>query len=284
MNIGQFVAAEIIILLVINSVEKIIIGLETFYDVLTAVEKIGQVTDLGLEEETKEPYNNCYANISLETENLTFRFPDAKQNTLKAIDLKINQGERIFVDGTNGSGKTTLIRILSGLLQPTSGSFYINDDTFKKINLKQYRAQIGSIIYGETLFEGSILDNITFKDSSITQENLKWAINGVQLAGFIKSLPEGLDTIVFPEGKQLSSSNIQKILLARSIIHKPRILFYEDPTDKMDKDVSNEVIDFITAKEHFWTIIISSKNPYWKDKSNRIITMQNGKILLDSKI
>jgi len=284
MNIGQFVAAEIIILLVINSVEKIIIGLETFYDVLTAVEKIGQVTDLDLEEETEESYDNCYTNISLETENLTFKFPDTKQNTLKSIDLKINQGERIFVDGINGSGKTTLIRILSGLLQPSSGSFYINDDTFKKINLKQYRAQIGSIIYGETLFEGSILDNITFKDLSITQEDLKWAINGVQLVSFIKSLPEGLDTIVFPEGKQLSSSNIQKILLARSIIHKPRILFYEDPTDKMDNDVSNEIIDFITAKEHLWTIIVSSKNPYWKDKSNRIITMQNGKIVLDSKI
>lgn len=284
MNIGQFVAAEIIILLVINSVEKIIIGLETFYDVLTAVEKIGQVTDLDLEEETEESYDNCYTNISLETENLTFKFPDTKQNTLKSIDLKINQGERIFVDGINGSGKTTLIRILSGLLQPSSGSFYINDDTFKKINLKQYRAQIGSIIYGETLFEGSILDNITFKDLSITQEDLKWAINGVQLVSFIKSLPEGLDTIVFPEGKQLSSSNIQKILLARSIIHKPRILFYEDPTDKMDNDVSNEIIDFITAKEHLWTIIVSSKNPYWRDKSNRIITMQNGKIVLDSKI
>ncbi|HQF47875.1 MAG TPA: ATP-binding cassette domain-containing protein [Flavobacterium alvei] len=284
MNIGQFVAAEIIILLVINSVEKIIIGLETFYDVLTAVEKIGQVTDLDLEEETEESYDNCYTNISLETENLTFKFPDTKQNTLKSIDLKMNQGERIFVDGINGSGKTTLIRILSGLLQPSSGSFYINDDTFKKINLKQYRAQIGSIIYGETLFEGSILDNITFKDLSITQEDLKWAINGVQLVSFIKSLPEGLDTIVFPEGKQLSSSNIQKILLARSIIHKPRILFYEDPTDKMDNDVSNEIIDFITAKEHLWTIIVSSKNPYWRDKSNRIITMQNGKIVLDSKI
>ena len=284
MNIGQFVAAEIIILLVINSVEKIIIGLETLYDVLTAVEKIGEVTDLDLEEDTDEPYDNCYANISLETENLTFRFPDAKQNSLRTISLKIKQGEHIFVDGINGSGKTTLIRILSGLLQPTSGSFYINDDTFKKINLKQYRSQIGSIIYGETLFEGSILDNITFKDSSITQEDLKWAINGVQLSSFIKSLPKGLDTIVFPEGKQLSSSNIQKILLARSIIHKPRILFYEDPTDKMDNDVSNEIIDFITAKEHLWTIIVSSKNPYWKEKSNRIITMQSGKILLDSKI
>lgn len=283
MNIGQFVAAEIIILLVITSVEKIIVGLETFYDVLTSVEKIGQVTDMGLEEESSDSNDSGYTNISLETNNLTFKFPNTKQNTLRTINLKIEQGEHIFVDGINGSGKTTLIRILSGLLQPTTGSFYINDDTFKKINLKQYRSQIGSIIYGETLFEGSILDNITFKDKSITQEDLKWAINGVQLTNYIKSLPKSLDTLIFPEGKQLSSSNIQKILLVRSIIHKPKILFYEDPTDTMDENVANEIIDFITAEEHSWTIIVSSKNPYWKTKSNRVITMQDGKIVLDSK-
>ena len=283
MNIGQFVAAEIIILLVINSVEKIIIGLETLYDVLTSVEKIGQVTDLELEEDTTGQNDTCYTNIVLETENLKFKFPDSKGEVLKAISLKIEQGEKIVIDGENGSGKTTLIRLLSGLLQPTSGSFYINDDTFRKINLKQYRSQIGSIIHGETPFEGTILENITFNDKSISFEDIKWAIDGVQLSSFIKSLPKGLDTKIFQEGKQLSSSNAQKILLARSIIHKPKILFYEDPTDSMDEKVANEIIDFITSDVNKWTIIVSSKNPYWKTKCNRKIIMQNGAIQLDLK-
>lgn len=284
MNIGQFVAAEIIILLVINSVEKIILGLETFYDVLTSVEKIGQVADLSLEEEfDTENTNFCYADITLETEKIKFKFPDSKNTILNDISLKIDQGERIVINGENGSGKTTLIRILSGLIKPTTGSFYINDDTFKKIDLKQYRSQIGSVIYGETPFEGTIHENITFNDPSITQEDLKWAIDGVQLTSYIKSLPESLETKIFPEGRQLSSSNAQKIVLARSIIHKPKILFYEDPTDTMDEKIANEIIDFITAKEHKWTIIVSSKNPYWKTKCNREIIMQNGRIQLDTK-
>ena len=283
MNIGQFVAAEIIILLVINSVEKIIIGLETFYDVLTSIEKIGQVTDLELEEDTITKNDTCYTNIVLETENIKFRFPDSKKEVLNAISIKIEQGEKIVLDGENGSGKTTLIRLLSGLIQPTSGSFYINDDTFRKINLKQYRSQIGSIIHSETPFEGTILENITFKDTTIPFEDIKWAIDGVQLSSFIKSLPKGLDTRIFPEGKQLSSSNAQKILLARSIIHRPKILFYEDPTDSMDEKVANEIIDFITSDANKWTIVVSSKNPYWKTKCSRKITMQNGFIQLDSK-
>jgi ABC-type bacteriocin/lantibiotic exporter with double-glycine peptidase domain len=283
MNIGQFVAAEIIILLVINSVEKIILGLESFYDVLTSVEKIGQVTDLELEENSDSHNDRCYNNITLETEGLSVKFPDSQKNALDSITLKINQGEKIVIDGQNGSGKTTLIRLLSGVLKQSSGAFYINDDTFKKINLKQYRSQIGSIIHNETPFEGTILENITFNDPSISSEDLKWAIDGVQLSPFIKLLPKGLDTHIYPEGRQLSSSNAQKILLARSIIHKPKILFYEDPMDTMDDDVANEIIDFITSDKNKWTIIVSSKNPYWKTKSTRKLTMQNGHIILDQK-
>ena len=283
MNIGQFVASEIIILLVINSVEKIILGLETFYDVLTAVEKIGQITDMELEEEVDIENKSCYTNISLETENMEFQFPESTFGILKNINVKINPGEKIIIDGENGSGKTTLIRVLSGLLHPTSGNFIINDDTFKKIDVKQYRSRIGSIIQGETPFEGTILENITFNDKNISSEDLKWALDGVQLTSFIKTLPKGLDTEIFPEAKELSSSNAQKILLARSIIHKPNILFYEEPTDKMDVKIANEIIDFITSEKNKWTVVVSSQNPHWLRKCEREITMQKGTIISDTK-
>lgn len=284
MNIGQFVAAEIIILLVINSVEKIILGLETFYDVLTSIEKIGQITDLELEPESLENQTSCLTNIVLETENLYYKFPDSAKPVLNSISLQINQGEKIIIEGPNGSGKSSLIRLLAGIIQPTSGSFYINDETFRKIDLKQYRSQIGTIIHGETPFEGTILENITFTDAFVSNEDLKWAIESVQLSNSIKALPNGLETKIYPEGRQLSSSNAQKLLLARSIVHKPRILLLEDPTDLMDEKVANEIIDFLTSDKNKWTVIVSSKNPYWLQKCTRKISMHNGKIELDTKI
>ena len=283
MNIGQFVAAEIVILLVISSVEKIIVGLETLYDVLTAVEKIGQISDLQMEESETANNEICYTNMTLESENIQFKFPDTSEYVLDKINLKIEQSEKIYLEGDNGSGKTTLIRILSGLLHPTSGSFFINDDTYRKIDLDQYRSQIATIINGETPFEGTIFENITFNNPSISQDDLKWAIESVQLGAFIKSLPKGLDTKIFPEGRQLSSSNAQKILLARSIINKPKILFLEDAFDKMDAKITQEVVDFITSSENKWTLIVSSKNTYWKQKCNRTITMSEGKIIEDTK-
>jgi len=283
MNIGQFVAAEIIILLVINSVEKIVIGLETFYDVLTAVEKIGQITDLQIEVSQDSTNEICYNNITLEAENIKYKFSDSPDYILNDINLKIQNEEKILLDGNNGSGKTTLIRILCGLLDPVSGSLFINDDTYRKIDLEQYRSQIGTILTGETPFEGTILENITFKNPSITQDQIKWAIDSVKLGSFIKSLPNGLDTKILPEGKQLSSSNAQKILLARSIINNPKILFFEEALDKMDTEIAKEVIDFLTAKENKWTLIVSSKNSYWKEKCTRTITMTEGTIINDTK-
>lgn len=283
MNIGQFVASEIIILLVIGSVEKIILGLETLYDVLTAVEKIGEIADLQIENLSDKDVDNCYASIAIETEKLGFKFPDSSNLVLDDINLKIDQGEKILISGDNGSGKTTLIRILSGLMQPTIGTFIINDDTFRKINIRQYRSQIGTIIIGETPFEGTILENITFNQKEVSQADLKWALDAVQLTPYIKTLSDGLDTLIFPEGKQLSSSNAQKILLARCIIRKPKILFLEDPTDKMDDDVAKEIITFLTTKKNNWTVIVSSKNDFWIEKCNRNILMKSGNIISDKK-
>lgn len=282
MNIGQFVAAEIIILLVINSVEKIILGLETFYDVLTSVEKIGQITDLELETETTIENNSCFSNLSITLENVEFKFEFENENVLENIDLEINQGERIIIEGENGSGKTTLIRLLSGLLQPTNGHFIINDDTYNKVNINDYRKHFGSIIYGESLFEGTILDNITF-NQKIENSVLKWALDGVDLTSFIKTLPLGLQTPITSDGKQLSSSNMQKILIARSIINQPRILFFENALDKTDTETAKKIIDFLLHKDQKWTIIAVSKNAHFKEKCSRVITLSEGKISNDFK-
>ena len=278
MNIGQFVAAEIIILLVINSVEKIILGLETFYDVLTSVEKIGEVTDLEIESESEVNQTNCFINLSLELENVNFKFEDDTTNALENISLKINQGEKIVIEGDNGSGKTTLIRILSGLIQPTQGHFIINDDTFNKMDINQYRTHFGSILQGETLFEGTIFENLTFNNPNISTEDIKWALDNLKLTSFIKTLPNGLNTAIFPDGKQLSSSNIQKILLARCVLHKPHILFLENPTDKMDVATSQEIIAFLMDPNQKWTVVATSNNKQFSANSNRVITMEKGKI------
>lgn len=283
MNIGQFVAAEIIILLVINSVEKIILGLETFYDVLTSIEKIGTVTDLEIEKASQSKRNKTeIQSILLEADEVSFKYPDSNDFILNKINLKINQGEKILISGDNGAGKTTLLRLLAGFITPTSGHLYINDDTFNKLDINEYRTHIASMTQNESLFEGTIYENITF-GKEVNQNELKEVLQSLQLLPFIKTLPEGLDTLISSEGKKLSSSYIQKIILARCIISKPKILFLENPTNKMDENTAKEVIEYLTSPANNWTLIVSSKNNYWTKKTNREFVIENGILLKEIK-
>lgn len=283
LNIGQFVAAEIIILLVINSVEKIILGLETFYDVLTSVEKIGEVTDMELEDAPTATHTLWENRISLEAENLSLTYPQSRKETLRNISLKIEPGEKVIVTGRNGSGKTSLIRVLSAIVEPTSGILYLNDAAFRKLDYAQYRSRIGVILQGDTPFEGTLLENITFNDPMVSDEDVRWALEAVQLAPYIKTLPDGLDTRIYPDGRQVTSSNAQKILLARSIVRRPNILFYEDPTARMDEESASGIIDFLFAPENQWTVVVSSANPHWKARATRLLEMENGEIINDLK-
>lgn len=283
LNIGQFVAAEIIILLVINSVEKIIVGLETFYDVLTSIEKIGQVVDLEIENDENPESTFCYQDIQFEVDELNFTFPDSNKKILNAISLKIDQGEKIYLDGKNGSGKTTLLRIMAGLIHTKGGSIYINDEHYCKISIEQYRAQTGIITGGQSLFEGSIIENITFKNPKISTEKLKSVLEKIKLTTVIKKMSKGLDENILTDGKQLPSSLAQKILLARAIVNDPLVLFLENPFDSMDDDESKQIIDFILSKENNWTVIVTSKNKYWKQECDRIITLDKGKLISDTK-
>lgn len=283
MNIGQFVAAEIIILLVINSVEKIILGLETFYDVLTSIEKIGTVTDLEIETEKNTKSNTKAAeSITIEVDEISFKYPGNSDCTLERINLKIEQGEKILLSGDNGAGKTTLLRLLAGFITPTSGNLYINDNSFTKLNLNHFRSNIASMTQNESLFEGTLYENITF-GNPVNEYELKEVLQNLQLLPFIKTLPDGLDTLISSDGKKLTSSNIQKILLARCVISNPKILFLENPTNKMDENTGKEIIDYLTHPKHNWTLIVSSKNKHWKNKMNREILLKDGTIKSDLK-
>lgn len=283
MNIGQFVAAEIVIVLLINSVEKIIFGLESFYDVLTSVEKIGQVTDMEISSIPKTA-SILVEGVTIETENVGYQYPGYNKQSLKNINLKIAQGEKILVTGANGAGKSTLLRLLSGMLEPEKGAMYVTDNYMNRLDEDTYRAHAGTFLQGDTLFAGTIRENILFGNDTLDSDDLKWALDNVCLTPYIKTFPNGLENQIHPGGSELSASDIQKILLARSIVNKPNILFLEDPVDKMDSLTSQKIVDFLLSEENNWTVVVTSKSDIWKQKCDRMITIDAGKISNDIKL
>ena len=152
MNIGQFVAAEIIILLVIDSSEKIIMNLENVFDILTSLEKLGQVTDLELDNQSNNSTLNHDINLPIQVElkDLSFTYPGRTKTIIKNINYLFEANRNYCITGNNGSGKSTLIHLISGLYQPQSGRVCINDLPINNYNISQLYKVIGNGLAEET--------------------------------------------------------------------------------------------------------------------------------------
>jgi ABC-type bacteriocin/lantibiotic exporter with double-glycine peptidase domain len=277
MNIGQFVAAELIILLVLGSVEKLILCLESIYDVLTALEKVGQVTDLELELNTgmdiTEKINN--QPLSVELSQVNFSYPGEKRLIFKDASLKINAGDRVMIMGNSDSGKTTLLYLFAALYKVQSGSISYNNLPMGNLNPNLLRSVIGDCLMDELLFEGTILENITMGRENATFDNVAWAIDNLGLTDFIKSLPSGYDTEIYPQGKQFAKGIVDKLIMARSIADKPRLLLIKDAFTSLVGTEREKIMNFLTAPENPWTLIISSRDQSLKPKMNRVIVADN---------
>ncbi len=278
MNIGQFVAAEIIILLVIASVEKLIIGLESFYDVLTSIEKLGQIVDKELEsQEGNKPIFKD--GLTVELEDVFYGVENREKLIIKKLSLILNTSSRILIQGESGAGKSSLLRLISGVIEPISGHIYVNNLSLKSLQLNHYRSQLGLSMSEETPFEGSIKDNLVFGNKDIKEELIFEILNVVGLTSFLKEQPNGLETIIKPEGKQMSYTIAKKIILARAIIKQPKVMILEDPLDQFNLDETVKIIDYLTHIERPWSLIVVSSKKSWKTKCKQIITLEKGEII-----
>ncbi len=278
MNIGQFVAAEIIILLVIASVEKLILGLESFYDVLTSLEKLGQVVDKELEpQQGEEPFKE-HEGFTVELDRVTYRAPGTNRKIIDDVSLTITPNCTILLQGPNGSGKATLLRLIAGIIEPDEGDIFINNVSLRGLNLNYYRAHLGQSLTEESPFEGTILENITFGDDDVPMDDIYWALEKSGLTQFVKEQPQGLKTIIYPEGKQISYTISKKIVLARSIVRKPELIILKDPLDQFDEKEATRIMDFLTHKDSPWALMVVSQNSKWIDRCGRILTLEKGKI------
>ena len=277
MNIGQFVAAEIIILLVIASVEKLLVSLESFYDVLTSIEKIGQVVDKALESQNGEK-PMFKDGLTLELDNVSYTVKDRNEAILKNISLTLKPKSRILVIGESGAGKSTLLRLISGVIQPTAGNAYVNNLSLNSLHLNHYRSQLGLSLSDETPFEGSIRDNLVFGNKEVHDDTIYKALENVGLGQFVKEQPDGLNTILYPEGKQMSYTVGKKIILARAIIKQPKVMILEDPLDQFNMEETVNIIRYLTDEKRPWSLIVVSSKKSWQTQCSQTIVLDKGEI------
>jgi ABC-type bacteriocin/lantibiotic exporter with double-glycine peptidase domain len=282
-NIGQFVAAEIIIILIVNSSEKMILTLEVVYDVLTALDKIGAVTDLPVESEKGVNFSeiNNGKGIAVEIHNLSHRFSDTEPPILKDINLTIKSGEKLCIAGYNGSGKTTLVQIISCFQSNTEGSVLYNGVPRNNFNSMSLRAAIGDFSSQEAIFKGTLRENITLGYPNIEMDKLVKTCESVGLMRFVASLPNGFDTLLLPEGRNLPRNVVVKIILARSIIQNPQLLAIEELMANLEQIDRLKIATLLTDKNQSWTLAAVTDDAELASRCDRVVVMKEGEIVAE---
>jgi ABC-type bacteriocin/lantibiotic exporter with double-glycine peptidase domain len=279
-NLGQFVAAEIIIILLINAVEKLILQMEPVYDVLTSLEKIAQVTDIPLENYNGTNTQNLTVNpegITLELSKIYLLKTLGNQHALSGLNLIIPAGQKVCVAGQNGSGKSTLLKLCSGFYSDFEGGLFYNGLSFNSYKPNDLRSVIGDNLGQEDIFEGSILENITLGREGISQEKIFETINRLRLGDYIKSLPLGLENPLIPGDQRIPKSILRKIILARSIIHQPKLLLLEDSISQLDSQDRELIINYLNNIKA--TRIFVSNNARMAMNCDLVLILDDGKII-----
>ncbi len=281
-NLGQFVAAELIIILVLNSAEKIIYTMETIYDVLTALDKIGYVTDLPLEiEKGKKELNTAPdlgKGLSIRATNLNFNHSENLQ--FKQLNFTINAGDRVCLTGKSNSGKSVLLQVIAGLYTDYQGVMAYNDIPISNLNINSLRGYIGNYSDKEDIFEGSFLENITIGNDNMSLDRLKEIVKLVGLTEYVELLPQGYETPFLPTGQGLSQNIIQRILLLRAIIHQPKLLVI-DAYDQINALLGgNDLLTIINGiLGDKCTVIIISNHHQTMESCNRVFRIENGNLV-----
>ena len=269
-NIGQFVAAEIVIFIVLNAVEKLIVNLDSVYSTLTSVEKINKLLDKPAEKEGTFTVDHK-SSFSVAFRDVSFAYQEDRP-ILKNISFDVRPGQKVAITGKDGSGKSTILKLLTGSYPEFTGSILINDVPIGNYNLEYLRSHTGIVLSQQDLFAGTVWENIALGDDEADKNYIAEIVQQINLAGYVSNMKEGYDTLLDPTGKRLPKNVAQKILLARALAHKPSLLLLEEPWLGINQTVKQQ-IQHLLLNDVSATIIVVTNDPEFIRQADQVIAI-----------
>lgn len=243
-----------------------------------SVNRIIEVLDT--EPEIKEKRNpvRTIKDGSITFKNVSFRYPGSREKTLKNINFEIASGETLGIIGSTGSSKTTLVQLIPRLYDVSEGSVLVGGIDVRDYDLKFLRDNVAFVLQNNTLFSGTIRENVKWGDENASDEEIIAALNKAQAWEFVSAYPDGLDHIVEQGGDNFSGGQKQRLCIARALLKSPKIIILDDSTSAVDMATDAKIQNaFKTELSDVTTIIIAQRISSIKH-ADRIIVMHEGEI------
>jgi len=216
-------------------------------------------------------------------ERVTYCYSPDEPAVLSIASLKISSGEKVALVGRNGSGKSTLLKILGTSLVPSTGTVLVDEAIMGQVDIGDIRRNVSLLTQDSRLFHGTLMENLKMGAPLSSDEALSrvLAISGV--SNVLKSLPKGLETLIYEGGGGLSGGQRQSILLARTLLRDTPVVLLDEPTSAMDETAERDFVARLRPWAASRTLIISTHRPSILDLVDRIIVMDRGRIVVDGQ-
>lgn len=278
MSLGNFAAFNSYLSMLIFPI--LIIGFmsNVIAQATASYQRISNVIDKPEQPETGTITEALKGEIELQNVNVLY----GQTPVLKNISFTVKPGSKMAVIGPTAAGKTQLLYLLTGLINPSSGSVKFDGRTIKEYNSESFHQQVAFVFQDSIIFNMSIRENIAFSDT-VTDESLQKAIDTAELKEFINNLPEKLNTIVSERGSSLSGGQKQRIMLARALALNPKILLLDDFTARVDSNTEMKILDNIQRNYPELTLLSVTQKITTVEKYEQIILLMQGELIASGK-
>lgn len=260
LTLGQLVAAELIVTTVVASVAKMGKHMESWYDLMAASKKVGQLLDVEVEPSGGEVLapGAGQGPASLEIRDLSW-VDERGRARFEGVDLEVAPGARVALTGPSGSGKSALLDMLWRLRTPSSGVIRLDGRDVRDLSLESLRREVALVSRVEVV-TGTVRENVQLHRPSVSADDVRRALRAVGLDESVDQLPDGLDTIIHPSTRLLTEGEMRRLMLARAIAGRPRLLVVDDQFAGPRGDVGDRVRESLFAPDAGWTLLVVSSS------------------------
>lgn len=272
LTLGQLVASELIVTIIVGSFAKLGKHMESYYDLVASLDKIGHLLDLPVERHDRTAMLVGNSAASVTVDNVSYSYEGhAAHPALKHCSMEIAAGASVALTGPAGSGKSTLLDLLYGLRTPSDGTILIDGYDLRDVGLDSLRAGT-ALVRGAQVFEGSLLENLLIGRTDIADREVRQALEDVDLLDEVQALPGGRNAQLTETGAPLSSRQVARLALARALLGNPRLLMIDGLLDVLTDDEQELIWERLRGRD--MTIILVTGRKSLASRCDRVVELK----------